>query len=76
MMGSSLTQSLVRSVLHHILTFSLRTRICRLHRGLLVCDWGIPVDTWTLRDLRTLLYQPVSERTHTSSSELISLGAP
>ena len=34
--GSSLTQSLVSSVLHHILTFSLRTRICRSHRGLLV----------------------------------------
>ena len=33
------------------------------------------MDTWTLRDVRTLLYQPVSERTRTSSSELISLGA-
>ena len=36
MTGSSLTQSLVRSVLHHIRTFSFRTRICRSHRGLLV----------------------------------------
>ena len=36
MTGSSLTQSLVRSVLHHILTFPLRTRICLSHRGLLV----------------------------------------
>ena len=36
MTGSSLTQSLVRSALHHILTFPLRTQICRSHRGLLV----------------------------------------
>ena len=36
MTGSSLTQSLVRSVLHHILTFSLRARICHSHRGSLV----------------------------------------
>ena len=36
MKGSSLTQSLVRSVLHDILEFSLRTRICRSHRGYLV----------------------------------------
>ena len=36
MTGSSLTQSLVRSVLQDILTFSLRTRIYRSHRGLLV----------------------------------------
>ena len=38
MTGSSLTQSRLRSVLHHVLTFFLRTRICRSHRGLLVCE--------------------------------------
>ena len=38
--------------------------------------WGIPVDTWTLRDLWTLLYKLVSERALTSLSELISLGSP
>ena len=37
---------------------------------------GNPADTWTLRDFRTLLYQPESERTRTSLSELISFGAP